>query len=168
LSVESGHQDEIKKLAELVKGIRFAMLTTVEEDGTLRSRPMTTQEADFDGDFWFFTRASAPKVWEARHNGGRVSVSFADPSKNTYVSASGIATLVRDRSKMEELWKAPYKLFFPDGLDDPELALLKVSVETAEYWDSPATAIGRAFSFVRALATGDRGKLGDHAKVTVK
>ena len=54
----------IKKLAEMIRDIDFAMLTTVAEDGSLHSRPMSTQRAGFDGDLWFFTRASAPKVGE--------------------------------------------------------------------------------------------------------
>ncbi len=158
---------DIKKLAGLMKGIKFAMLTTVEEDGSLHSRPMTTQEVEFDGDLWFFTRADSPKVWEAGHH-RQVNVSFAESEKNTFISASGVATLIRDRGKMEELWKAPYKIFFPQGLEDPEIALLKVTVEKAEYWDSSPTAIGRAFDFARAYLAKDPGKLGEHAKVAVK
>ncbi len=158
---------DIKKLADMMKGIKFAMLTTVEEDGSLHSRPMTTQEVEFDGDLWFFTRADAPKVWEAGHH-RQVNVSFADPDKSKFISASGTARLVRDRAKMEELWKAPYKIFFPQGLEDPEIALLKINVEKAEYWDSSPTAIGRAFDFAKAYITKDVSKLGDHAKIEVK
>ena len=159
--------EEIKKLAELMKGIRFAMLTTMEDDGVLHSRPMTTQEVEFDGDLWFFTKAHAPKVEEAEQH-RQVNVSFADSEKNKFISASGTAILVRDKAKMQELWKVPYKLFFPQGLEDPEIALMKVSVEKAEYWDSAPTGLGRAFNFAKALLTNDVHKLGDHAKVAVK
>jgi general stress protein 26 len=161
---ETDHDSEIKKLAEIIKGIKFAMLTTVEEDGCLHSRPMATQQIEFDGDLWFFTRADAPKVSETNQY-HEVNVSFADPEHNKYVSASGTATVVRDRAKIEELWKPPYKTFFPEGLDDPAIALLKVSVHRAEYWDSPSSGIGRMFNFARAYLTKDPGKLGDHAKV---
>ena len=158
---------EMKKLADLMKGIRFAMLTTMEKDGSLNSRPMATQEVEFDGDLWFFTKAHAPKVEEAdQHH--QVNVSFADTEKNTFISASGTAILVRDQAKMKELWKAPYKLFFPQGLEDPQIALLKVSVEKAEYWDSAPTGIGRAFNFAKAMLSKDVHQLGDHAKVDVK
>ncbi len=160
----SDHQEEVKNLGEIIKGIKFAMLTTVETDGTLHSRPMTTQDAEFDGDLWFFTRADAPKVEESeQHN--QVNVSFADPDASKFVTASGTATLVRDRAKLEQYWKAAYKVFFPGGLEDPELALLKVSVHTAEYWDSANTKIGRAFNFAAAFLTKDPSKLGKHAKV---
>jgi general stress protein 26 len=42
--------ESMDKLRELIKGIKVAMFTTADEDGTLRSRPMVTQETDFDGD----------------------------------------------------------------------------------------------------------------------
>ena len=51
----TGQSDDIQKLCDLIKGIKITMMTTVEEDGTLHSRPRGTQEAEFDGDLWFFT-----------------------------------------------------------------------------------------------------------------
>jgi general stress protein 26 len=160
------HQEDIKKVAALMKGIRFMMLTTIHPDGSLHSRPMTTQDVEFDGDLWFFTAAHAHKVDEVNRD-HQVNVSFADTDKQTYISASGVATLVRDRKKIEDLWKPAYKTFFHQGLDDPELALLKVSVHTVEYWDSPSSAAGRLYSFVKAYATGDVSALGDHDTVKV-
>ncbi len=145
--------ESIKKLHELIKDIRFAMLTTVEEDGTLRSRPMATQEFEFDGNLWFFTNANAPKVDEVKHD-QHVNLSYAEPDKQKYVSVSGKAELVRDRQKIEELWNPIYKAWFPQGLDDPNLSLLKVSVDKAEYWDSPSSQVVRLFGFVKAAVTG--------------
>jgi general stress protein 26 len=79
------------------------MLTTVDEDGALRSRPMAAPQVAFDGELWFFTGADAPKVEEAPlHH--PVNVSFADPEHQRYVSICGTATRVRDRQKMEALW----------------------------------------------------------------
>ena len=163
----SEHAAELQKINEIISSIKFAMLSTVEADGTLRSRPMTTQQVEFDGDLWFFTNAESPKVWETNQH-RQVNVSFADPSKNRYVSASGTAILVRDKDKIEELWKPLYKTFFPNGLEDPDLALLKISVSKAEYWDSASTAIGRAIDFAKAYIKKDPSELGDHAKVNIK
>lgn len=163
---EPNHADDHQKLAELMKEFKFVMLTTAASDGTLHSRPMTMQERDFDGTLWFFTAADAPKVWEANRD-YEVNVAFSDPHKNKYISASGVATLVRDKAKIQELWKPAYKLFFPKGLEDPELALLQVRVEKAEYWDTPSSFVGRTFSFVKAFATGSPSQLGDHAKVNL-
>ena len=119
--------ENIKKLHELIKDIRFAMLTTIEEDGTLRSRPMATQEFDFDGDLWFFTYGSAHKVEEVQHN-QHVNISYAEPKDQKYVSVSGTAQLVRDRQKIEDLWNPLFKAWFAKGLDEPDLALLKLTL----------------------------------------
>jgi general stress protein 26 len=164
---QATEQESLKKLSDLIKGIKFAMLTTVEDGGALHSRPMATQDIEFDGDLWFFTRLDSAKVHEI-HQDRQVNVSFADPDKQTYVSASGVASVVRDEAKIKELWRPAYKIFFPQGLDDPELALLKVSVQTAEYWNSPGSAVVRMFKFAKAYVTGDTGDLGEHGKVAVK
>jgi general stress protein 26 len=159
------NNENIKKLRDLIKDIKFAMLTTVEEDGTLRSRPMATQEVEFDGDLWFFTNAKAPKVNEVQHD-QHVNLSYAQPDKQKYVSVSGTAQLVRDRQKIEELWNPLFKAWFPQGLDDPDLALLKVSVNKAEYWDSPSSQVVRLLGFAKAVVTGkSSGNLGEHEKI---
>ncbi len=159
---EHQNNDNIKKLRELIKDIKYAMLTTTEDDGTLRSRPMATLQTEFDGDLWFFTGADAPKVHEVEHH-QQVNVSYAEPDQQKYVSVSGTAQLVRDRSKMEELWNPLFKAWFTEGLDDPNLALLKVSVDKAEYWDSPSSKVVRLVGFLKSIATGKPiDNLGEH------
>jgi hypothetical protein len=69
---------------------------------------------------------------------------------------------------MKELWTPVLKVFFPNGIDDPDMGLLKINVEAGEYWDSAPTAIGRAFNLAAAYVTKDPSKLGDHAKVAMK
>ena len=159
-------QEQLRKLDELIKDIPVAMLTTADEDGSLRSRPMATQQVEFDGNLWFFTRAGAPKVDELQHH-PQVNVSFADPERQYYVSVSGTANLVRDRQKMEELWSPWLRTWFPRGRDDPDLALLQVSVNTAEYWDTPSSTMVQLFGVVKATLTGRAPEPGDHAKLVV-
>jgi len=159
-------QDDIKKLGELIDDIDIAMLTTVDDDGTLRSRPMVTQDLEFDGDLWFFTGADTAKAYEVRRE-QQVNVSYADPDDQRYVSVSGQAQLVRDREKMEELWNPVYKAWFPDGLDDPNLVLLKIHVEKAEYWDSPNGVVVQLAGFAKALVTGQRYQGGENEKISL-
>lgn len=166
MAEQTDNNENIKKLRELIKDIKFAMLTTVEEDGTLRSRPMATQHIEFDGDLWFFTNANAPKVDEVQHE-EHVNVSYANPDKQSYVSVSGRAQLVRDRQKIEELWNPLFKAWFPKGLDDPDLALLKVSVDQAEYWDSPSSTVARLVGFVKAITTGEAYSGGENEKLNL-
>ena len=143
----------VEKLRELIKDVRIAMLTTVEADGMLRSRPMAMQEAEFDGDLWFFTRDDAPKVAEIASDPA-VNLAFADPDAQTYISLSGRARLVRDREKLEALWRPIYRAWFPDGLDDPHLALLCVEADHAEYWDAASGKLVQAFALAKTLVTG--------------
>jgi general stress protein 26 len=157
----------IKKLAELIKDIKYAMLTTTEDDGSLRSRPMQVQQVEFDGDLWFFTGASTPKVGEIKRE-SQVNVSFAAPDKDSYVSMSGRASLVRDKQKIEELWNPALKAWFPKGKDDPEVALLKINVEQAEYWDEPGGKVVELAGFVKALVTGKRADSGEHEKLNLE
>jgi general stress protein 26 len=164
---EAGRSQALRKLGEMIEGIDFAMLTTVEADGTLRSRPMSTQQVEFDGDLWFFTRASAPKVDEIQQD-ERVNVSYAKPEDQRYVSVSGTARIVRDRKKIEELWSPVLQAWFPKGLEDPDIALLKVSVEQAEYWDSPSSAMMHLFGFVKAVATGQTYQPGENEKINLR
>lgn len=159
------NNDNIKKLHELIKDIKYAMLTTTEDEGSLRSRPMATLESKSDGYLWFFTKANAPKVHEVEHH-HQVNVSYAEPDKQKYVSVSGTAEVVGDRSKMEELWNPVFKAWFPQGLEDPEIALLKVNVDKAEYWDSPSSQMVRLVGFLKSVTTGKPiDNLGEHEKV---
>jgi len=161
---QTTNQEAIAKLRELINDIDIAMLTTVDEDGTLRSRPMGTQRAEFDGDLWFITRVDTPKVDEIQRQ-SRVNISYAKPDKNRYVSVSGTAVLVNDKAKIDEFWTPIYKAFFPEGKDDPRLRLLKVHVEKAEYWTTDnliATVIG----FAKSLA-GQESDLGENEKLTL-
>lgn len=159
----SGNHEQIEKLRELIKDIDIAMLTTVDADGNLRSRPMGTQKVEFDGDLWFFTSADTAKVDEIERE-HQVNVSYAAPSKHRYVSVSGTARLLNDRAKMKELWSPIYKAFFPEGLDDPKLRLLKIQVHKAEYWDSPSGLIPTIIAFAQTL-TGKEAEFGENEKL---
>jgi general stress protein 26 len=156
----------IEKLREMIKGINFAMMTTARSDGTLHSRPMATQQIEFDGDLWFFTGKASTKVHEIKAD-QHVNLSYADPDKNRYVSIAGRASMVRDRAKAKELWNPFYRTWFPKGLDDPNLALMRVTVDDAEVWDSPSSMMVHLYGVVKATLTGKRPKIGDHRKMNL-
>jgi general stress protein 26 len=155
---------DIAKVAELIKDIKIAMLTTAEGDGTLRSRPMAAQKEAFDGTLWFFTQVNSGKVSEIeaeRH----VNVNYSDAGNQRYVSVSGRGTVLQDRAKAEHLWSPVLKAWFPQGLEDPTLALLRVDVAEVEYWEAPHGAVVRLAGFVKAIATGERYEAGEHGRV---
>lgn len=163
--MENTKEESIEKLNGLIEDVEIAMLTTMDGD-VLRSRPMQTQEAAFNGDLWFFTSTETHKTDEIEKD-NRVNVAYSSPAQNTYVSVSGTASLVSDKEKIEELWNPILTAWFPKGLDDPTLILLKVSVEQAEYWDSPSSTVVKIAGFVKALVTGEPAGGGDHGKVNL-
>lgn len=166
MDTEKQTTDDLEKIAELIADIKFAMLTTVASDGSLRSRPLSTLKMDTQARLWFFTSLSSPKMDEIRED-TRVGLTYARPDKQDYVSISGTAEVTRDKEKMKEMWTPWIKPWFPAGLDDPDLVLLKVSIDEAEYWDAPGSAIMRAYGFVKAMTTGKTDALGTNAKVNV-
>lgn len=159
-------ENAIPELARKIEGIRFAMFTTRASDGHLHSRPMTTQEAEFDGDLWFFTSVQQELVEELEADPA-VNVAYADDGKGLWVSMMGQARVTRDGAKMKELYNAAVKAYFPGGLEDPDLRLIKVEVDQAEYWEAPHSKAARLFSLAKAAATGTRDRQGEHGKVNL-
>jgi general stress protein 26 len=158
-------QESIKKLGELIKGIRFAMMTTQDPDGHLRSRPMATQDVEFDGRVWFFTDIHSGKVFSMKAD-SQVNLSYMSPEQNRYVSVSGTAVVNKDPAKIKELWTPAMLAWFPDGPDSPELCLLCIEVEAAEYWDTPSSKLVQLIGFTKAVLTGKRYEPGpdEHQK----
>lgn len=129
--------DVLASLRNLVERVRVAMLTTADPAGTLSCRPLQTLELDADARLWFFVSASASKIEAMDREHHRVGIGYSDPNKQDYASFSGRGTIVRDRARMRAHWNAWVELWFPQGVEDPDLALLCVTVERAEYWEAP-------------------------------
>ncbi|MGQ0699725.1 MAG: pyridoxamine 5'-phosphate oxidase family protein [Panacagrimonas sp.] len=166
-------EDSLIKLKELIDDIKIALLVTMDSDGALRGRPMATQELDSDAELWFFTNDYSSKV-ESVIVHPEVCVSYAAPEKSRYVSVSGKAELVRDPDKIRQLWKPELKAWFAGGIDDPDLALLRVDIVSAQFWDAPSSKLVQLFGLVKAMATGESTtknrvkNLGENEKLTVR
>jgi general stress protein 26 len=125
--------EAIRLLNERLQGIGTAMLTTMEPDGSLLSRPMVAQKLPFDGELWFLARSNSRLVWDVqRHT--RVSLNYVAPTGDQFLAVSGVAHVVRDRMKASQLWAEPYDSWFAGGVDDPDLVLIRVSVDSAQAW----------------------------------
>lgn len=157
------HAEATEKMWDMIKDVGFAMLTT-EDGDQLRARPMVAVQKEFDGNLWFFTRASSHKVQEVEQD-QRVGVTYSEPSKQNYVSLSGRARLVRDRGAIDAHWQESLRTWFPKGKDDPDIAILKVDVQAAEYWDSPNSKMVHAYGYVKAVLTGDTPNPGENEKI---
>lgn len=153
--------DAIKKVNELMEGSKICMLATIS-GGQIVSRPMAVQAVEFDGDLWFFVKDNSDKVHDIQQN-PEVNVAFDGSS--SWVSLSGRAEVVRDRTQSEALWHPRLKAWFPGGVDEPNLALLKINATSAEYWDSKANKLVNVFGAAKAAVTGERARGGENKTV---
>jgi general stress protein 26 len=125
----------IQKFKELLNDVEVCMLLTTDSGGKTTSRPMVTLDVDRDGHIWFFTNELSDKVQDANKHAA-VALIYARPSKNIYIHINGTCTIVRDKAKERELWVPPLTEWFPLGLDDPKLCLIRVIPDEAHYWES--------------------------------
>ena len=161
------HHEGAKKLYELIEDVKIAMMTTVEADGTLHSRPMWNHKADESGDLWFFTRDRTPKIQELSRD-AEVNLAYSDPSGQNYVSVAGKAEIVREQAKIKELWSEGLRTWFPKGPDDPDIALIRVHPSGGEYWDAPSQSVMQIYGYVKARLTGESPtELADTKKVSL-
>ena len=148
---------------ELMKKIGFAMLVTRDGD-KLRSRPMSAYLEREENTIYFLTDARHHKDEEIARNAG-VNLSFADASSQKYISVTGNASVSNDRAKIKELFSTPAKAWWSSA-DDPNIRVLKITPDDAEYWDSPGSVISYV-KMAAAAVTGTRPNIGDNRQVTM-
>ena len=154
---------EAEKVRDLMADSRFAMLTSVDRAaGRLVSRPMAVQQVEDDGTVWFFASDESPKADQLEAD-PTVNVAFTGSS--SWVSLAGRAALVHDRAKIEELWNSGVEAWFPDGKDSPDVALLRIDPDSAEYWDSPGGRVTSVLAYAKSKVTGERPNVGESAVV---
>jgi general stress protein 26 len=152
------------KVAELAKDIRIGMLTTVDGNGTMVSRPMALQDAEFDGDFWFFAERTSRKI---EHIATNPSVNVTLATGQTWISVHGQARVVDDPAKAKELWNSGVEAWFPQGPEDATVILIKVDGDGAEYWDTPGGRLATAISFAKAKVSGQPYDGGENEQVSL-
>ena len=151
---ESDSDTDRRKVWELIKDINIALLVTTSKEGPLHGRPMAAMNKEFNGELWFASRDGTPKLNEiAEHT--QVLLAYSEPKSQNYVSVSGSARIVHDKEKVKELWSEPVRVWFPQGPEDPNIALICVKVESAEYWDSPSSTWLYAYGYAKARLTGE-------------
>jgi len=155
------------EIQTLLADIEYAMLTTRSRDGSFNCRPLQTLQIDAHAAFWFFTNIGSDKCADVRAD-PRVNLSYADPSRKIFVAISGQAELPVDRAKIDELWTPAQLLFFPQGRDDPSLSLLKITPNTARYWDGNESMAGVLLKLGKALLLGEASDLGASGRLGLR
>ncbi|MGY0505454.1 pyridoxamine 5'-phosphate oxidase family protein [Luteimonas sp. e5] len=158
------HQEQRKTLGKLIDSFGVAMLTSVDADGRLASRPMTPLGDEFDGGFWFVTEADNPLIAQIKAQPA-VNVGFMHEGDNHYVSVAGRAGSVEDREQLRRLWNTALDAFFKDGPDDPRITLLRVEADEAAYWDGPGNLLTKLAYFATVATTGDHEALSETGQV---
>ncbi len=156
--------DTLDTVRSIMKDVRTCMFVTTADDGSLHAAPMTTQEAEFDGDAWFIAGDRSETVRNLTSRPG-VNVSYSGTS--SWLSLAGTAAVVDDPAKKQELWNTFTEAWFPDGQDDPSVVVVKVSGQSAQYWDSPGR-VAMTLDMVKARVTGNPPKSGDTGTVDLE
>lgn len=154
-------EDSTRKVADLISGVKVAMLTYRLPDGSLHSKPMATQDVDFDGTCWFVAQRGTDKV-DALQKDPQVNLAYS--SSGTWVSLSGRAAIVDDVERLKEYWNSFTDSWLDGGPEDPQNILIRVDADSAEYWDSPGGAASQVVNLVKSKVTGERME-GDHGTV---
>jgi general stress protein 26 len=145
-------QEALKKFKKLAEDINVCMFITIH-DKAEHTRPMATIEVEENGTLWFFTDIRSIKVEEVSmdHN---VHLVYAHPGKDSYMDVRGRADVVTDKQTIIDKWSPVVKAWFPDGIDDPNLGLLKVSPTQVYYWDAETGKMVQFLKMAASIVTG--------------
>ncbi|WP_374163908.1 pyridoxamine 5'-phosphate oxidase family protein [Arcticibacter sp. MXS-1] len=153
-----------RELSSKVGEIKIAMLTTLGEDGKMQSRPMYTFKIEDDGIIWMFASKDSRKVSNIALN-PQVILNYSQPDTDLYITINATAAVADDPVKIEQLWSDRYKAWFPYGKTDPNLCLLKIVPEEAEYWDTPDLLVSQIVSLVKNTLGGNPYVEGENKKI---
>ncbi|HWH69397.1 MAG TPA: pyridoxamine 5'-phosphate oxidase family protein [Candidatus Sulfotelmatobacter sp.] len=161
---------QIAKIHEMLENFKTAMLVTQAQDHTPHARPMAIARVDDDCGLWFFTGHGSGKVQEIEEDQHVLIV--CQDERSRYISLSGNAELVLDSAQARELWKESYKTWFPKGIEDPDLLLIHVRPNAAEYWDNQGVnSIRYVFEAIKGYASGKRPHIKEgeqHGKIALR
>ncbi|MEW6226413.1 MAG: pyridoxamine 5'-phosphate oxidase family protein [Chloroflexota bacterium] len=150
-----------RTLSEALEGLRFAMVATADPShgGTWKARPLALAGSD-EHVLRFLVGVDADWVEGLETTGSPTTVTFSDPSKNTWVALQGTARTTDDRALVSQLYNPAAGAYF-DGEDDPSIRVLEVEVAYGEFWDGPSGRLGQALVLARAALGRPAGEQGD-------
>lgn len=160
-------EEALDKFRNLANEVGTCMFTTLDNDLNVMSRPMWTADIDDEGNAWFFTNEFSEKIQEVSKD-NIVNLIYSHPVKNIYVNVKGTCMVVIDRKKMEKLWKPSMKKWFPEGLNDAKICLVKVSTGSAYYWNTNSSKMAVFFQSIKAIAKGARYKEEETGKLNLE
>jgi general stress protein 26 len=140
---------ELDQMCKLIEPMPIGMLTSLDHDGQLVSRPIPAAAMDDEGALWLYTDLLAARADPVRC----VNLSFGNHATASYLSLSGEGRVETDRTRIAALWAPFASPWFPEGPASPRIALLKFIPRTADYWDASRGRMVRMFTTRSALIT---------------
>jgi general stress protein 26 len=156
--------EALKKFRKLVDDINICMFITNNDTENEHTRPMATIDIEDDGTLWFFTDIRSIKVEEVATS-KQVHLAYAHPGKESYLDVRGTASVVTDKETVKSKWKPFVKAWFPNGAEDPNLALLKVNPLKTYYWDAETGKMVQFFKMAASIVTGKKLAEGAEGKL---
>jgi general stress protein 26 len=151
------------RLWALINEIPVAMVVTHDGRGQdMRARPMAAHAAEDEGAIYFLTDVDSPKASEVEGN-DTICLAFADNKTRKYVSVTGRAAMVDDKNRIKQIWSIYDKAFWSDE-NDPRIRLLRVTPESAQFWEGAGTVV-TALKLIAASVSGERPHLGKNEKI---
>jgi general stress protein 26 len=163
---DMSEKDNIDRVWDIIEKVGVCMLTT-QFAGGLRARPLEARPDRDAGLVFFVTDIHSAKEDEIEATPD-VGLAFTDPNDKAYLSITGRAFVMRSADKIRAAWRKTDEVWWPGGPDDPDVCLLRIEPFKAELWDGPASSVVTAFEFAKARLTGEKPKLGENRKVTVR
>jgi general stress protein 26 len=147
--------EAIEKMKALVKAEAICHFVSNLSRIPLNTRPMAVLEVDDNGNFWFFSAKDSDKNHDI-HANNNVQLFFCNHGDAEYLTVFGKAWVVEDKQRIKDLWIPMAKSWFQEGVDDPQLTLIKVVPEEAYYWDTRNNKIVSMLKILTSIVSGKR------------
>ena len=151
-----------EKIWNMIKKIKVGMLTT-EIGSNLHARPMHNVQSEYDGKLWFFTNLDSGPAFDINRK-QKVGITYQDVSSEVYVSLTGDAKIIRDKTLIDKFWNPFVAAWFPKGKEDPNVALVEIHVSSGEHWDATSSKLLQLFEIAKANITHTLPEMGENEK----
>ena len=128
------------------------------------SEPRTAQlDKDEVDTLWFFIGKDNRIA-----KGGQAMAQFVSKGHDYFACMKGEARVQNDRAMIDKLWSKQTEAWFPGGKDDPNLALLRLDIDSAELWETDLALSGRLKMLfggtIRASESSSHARVGTTAE----
>lgn len=166
MKTEINNTENLAKIKKVIESLRICMFTTLHADGLMHSRPMSTAQVDADGAIWFFSNETSEKTFDINNN-PLVNLTYTDEKNSIYYSIKGYAKTIKEKATIQTLWNPILKVWFPKGVEDPDICLIKVDLHNVEYWDASSSKMVQLIQMAKAYVTGTKADLGKHGIIEI-